>query len=511
MITRAKTVYRLLLAVWAVVIIWQGLEHHWVTTQARNAVIRRARDITGTLGLVIRSQRHWGGFVDKDRLESALTELVQSDLKSIALLNAAGEQVMSAGSAIDYGTSGTRQNDVISGKKTVTVINLVDLGANLQEGTNAVPTIISAERPPPRNWRDGRARFPPPPPGPPLEEGTSTNSTPSGVPLTNSDPVRAGLTNASGAERRPDPRRGIGRPPWMTEERYQALIKERGVHGLAIVLSTDAFRAACTQDLWLRIIIGGFAAVSVVGLALAWQNLNRSSEFQMRLLRASEMNTHLREMNVAAAGLAHETRNPLNIIRGLAQMISKTPDAPETVRQKALEVTDEVDRVTVQLNEFINYSKPREVRRSPVVVGTVVKDVARALNSDLEDKAIKLEVSEENVTVNADQHLLRQVLFNLLLNAIQAVAVKGQIQIVTRKSDAQEAYVEVRDNGPGVPPEQRKDIFRPYFTTRTHGTGLGLAVVKQIALVHGWEVECLSNNGQGAVFRVGRLELSSSK
>ena len=84
----------------------------------------------------------------------------------------------------------------------------------------------------------------------------------------------------------------------------------------------------------MRFIIGCFAGVSVLGLGLAWQNLVKSSELQMYLLRASEMNSHLREMNVAAAGLAHETRNPLNIVRGLAQMISQEPNASEEIKSQ---------------------------------------------------------------------------------------------------------------------------------------------------------------------------------
>ena len=79
-----------------------------------------------------------------------------------------------------------------------------------------------------------------------------------------------------------------------------------------------------------------------------------SSDF----VRASELTTHLKEMNLAAAGLAHETRNPLNIIRGLAQMISKQTDAPTEIREKSRAIVDEADKVTVQLNEFINYSRP---------------------------------------------------------------------------------------------------------------------------------------------------------
>jgi signal transduction histidine kinase len=252
-----------------------------------------------------------------------------------------------------------------------------------------------------------------------------------------------------------------------------------------------------------------FGSLAVAGLGLAWRNVVRSSELQMRLLRASELNSHLREMNIAAAGLAHETRNPLNIIRGVAQMISKQTEASNEVRAKSREIVDEVDRVTAQLTEFINYSKPREIRRAPVILGSVISDVVRALKFDLEDKSIQLSVLEENLTVEADEKLLRQVLFNLLINAIQAVDAKGEIQIAIRKANASGATLEIRDNGPGVPEEHRKEIFKPYFTTNQKGTGLGLAVVQQIVLAHGWEIESLPNEPRGAIFRVSHLKLSA--
>ena len=179
------------------------------------------------------------------------------------------------------------------------------------------------------------------------------------------------------------------------------------------------------------------ATISVLGSGLAWRNLAKSSELQLRLVRASEMNTHLKEMNLAAAGLAHETRNPLNIIRGLAQMISKRDDAPEEIRKKSREILEETDKVTAQLNEFINYSRPREVRRSAIALSSVIGEVVRALNCDLEEKNILLQTSGEQLTVEADEQLLRQALFNLLINAIQAVDKKGEIQIsATRRGRA---------------------------------------------------------------------------
>jgi signal transduction histidine kinase len=214
-------------------------------------------------------------------------------------------------------------------------------------------------------------------------------------------------------------------------------------------------------------------------------------------------------MNFAAAGLAHETKNPLNIIRGLAQMISKRDDAPEEVRQKSCGIVEEADRVAAQLNEFINFSRPREVRRVNVALNAVVNEVIRALGHDLEDKTLRVTAADNLPGVEADEQLLRQALFNLLLNATQAVERGGQIEVVATKLSATEGALEIRDNGPGVPAEQRADIFKPYFTTNSKGTGLGLAVVQQIVLAHGWEIECLPNEPRGAVFRISHLRLAS--
>lgn len=635
MIRQTKLIFRLLLALWVVVIVWQGLEHRRVKEQARNGLIRKARAITQTLGTVVSSVR-FRAWVSKERLQPVLNDLVQSErLKAIVLFNAAGTELISAGESIPYGLGEGLQDDVRWGKDSVMIINLVDLGTNLQQdGTNAIPAIVvdppgsflvndlkdapalaaklkdpadevsnyirdrlsessrqglarwpgtgevpealqealvkdlnlilrgnsiweegrfakvnirpetrsflernsrgedllrlnrllledtypqelSRNHPPFRPRRDDWQRFSRREGLPPEESGATnalgTELARTADPGTQADPsqTRTNRDSTADRDRRGDSRPRFPRPPGMSPQEFAALMKRAGLHGLAMVMPTDTLTKTSSDDFWLRSIICAFAGISVMGYGLAWRSLVRSSEFQMRLVRASETNSHLQEMSVAAAGLAHETRNPLNIIRGLAQMISKAPDASEPVRKKSLEITDEVDRVTVQLNEFINYSKPREVRRSPVAIGTVINDVVRALKSDVEDKTIKLEVAEENLTINADQQLLRQVLFNLLINAIQSVEPNGYIKIATRKTSAREACFEVADNGPGVPEDQRTKIFRPYFTTRLKGTGLGLAVVKQIVLVHGWEVECVPNNGRGALFRVSRLELAT--
>jgi signal transduction histidine kinase len=501
---RTPLVYGFLLAAWVTIILWQVLEYRAVKEAARTALINRSRDIAATLSIVIRSQRRFGGIVSQERLESALNELAKSgELISVALLNGSGYVVAFAGKPLDFETTDATQQSERWSDRSVTLVNLIDLGASMTPvGETNRPTIILSRRDTTnvvRNVERGFER------GEPRAEDQSSNRPPDLV-MTNSAMTNTGERVESPRDRGGRPR--FGRPFWMDEKEYQQLSKTRGLHGLVIAMSTDSFRLASLRDLWLRFIIGFLATVSVIGIGLAWQNLVKTSELQVYLLRASEMNSHLREMNVAAAGLAHETRNPLNIVRGLAQMISKEPGTPEEIRGKSLQITEEVDRVTAQLNEFINYSRPREVRRSALPLGAVISDVVRALQTDIDDKDIQLHVDDEGLTVEADAQLLRQVLFNLLINSIQSLSAGGEIEIVSRKSSATEAQLDVRDNGPGVAREHRTEIFKPYFTTRPKGTGLGLAVVQQIVLAHGWEIQYIPKEPKGAIFRLSRLKLA---
>ena len=503
---RRTLIYGLLLLAWVLVLGWQTAEHFRVERAARAALIARAKDISTTLGIVLRAQRRFGGVISRERLESALTDLVKpGDLTGLALLNATGNVVASAGTLAGsdgkFGESPVTRWDA----QTVTVMNLVDLGTNVTHDIEPAspPIVLRREEffrssdtnrfgDHPSLWRS--------------REEISTNEGPA-------------LTDA-GADAPPAPvfgnrpwGRGSGRPrfarpPWMDEDEYKTLLQKQGVHSFLIVMSTQAVRTASSQDLWLRFIIALLTTVSVVGTGFGWRNFMKSADLQLRLLRASELTTHLKGMNVAAAGLAHETRNPLNIIRGLAQMISKQPDAPPTIREKSRAIVDETDKVTVQLNEFINYSRPREVRRSVLALFAAIKEVVQALGYDIEEKKVQVAIQGPAFSIEADEQLLRQALFNLLLNAIQAIDAGGTIQIIADRQSATEGFLEIRDNGPGVPPESRSEVFKPYFTTQTHGTGLGLAVVQQIVLVHGWDIQCLPNEPKGAIFRIAHLKLA---
>jgi signal transduction histidine kinase len=498
---RSHLVYGTLVGVWLAVLVWQIFEHLNVRRVNRVSLVNRGRDITMTLGLVLRSQRRFGLFTLKERLEPALQELIRpGELNAIALLSPGGEQIASAGASIDI-TQGLHGPGVYWGEDSLTLMNLVDLGTS--EGADNAgnrTTIIVTEDMVPNPFSTNRGSFRR------RNEGSDTNR-PAG------DPNRTEEGAGSGGFRRDrGGRPPFGRPPWMSETEYQQLIQKRGVHSFVVSLSTDQMQASNDRDLWMRTLVLLLTTAAAGASAFAWRNVARSEDLQIRLVRASEMNTHLKEMNLAAAGLAHETRNPLNLIRGLAQLISREASARENIRERAVAIMDESDRVTAQLNEFINYSRQRDVRLLTVSFQKVAAEVARALTIDTDDAEITIRVGGDDLLIEADEPLLRQMLFNLMLNAVQAVGRGGLIEVSVQKVEGlEEATLEVRDNGPGVPPDKRTEIFKPYVTMHQNGTGLGLAIVQQIVSAHGWEVECTANDPQGAVFRVRHLKLAPVK
>ena len=483
----AQLAFAVLAATWGVILWWQSFEHRRVVEAEQQSLILRANDIATSVGVVIRSQRRFSGIVTQDRLESALNDLVQADdLTGITLFNAQGRVVTAAGTPPHPNTHELEGRGEIWSEDRVTVVSPVDLGSEAGapgEGTTP-PTIVLPSSEVREEFRDRFRRL--------RSERL--------------DPGRAG-PDRDGSSQNTNRERS-GRRSLLAPERFQELFKTQGLHRFALVLSTRPLESTLRSDRHFRWVVATLALLALGGCALAYQSLLKSSRLEHRLVRAKELNHYLQEMNLAAAGLAHETRNPLNLIRGMAQMISKTPDTSSELRERSQQITQEVDRITNQLNDFITYSKPRETRIVPVDLEAIGRDVMRTLAPDLEEKSVDWGLSGPALVINADEQLLRQVLFNLLINAIEALHPGGLIRIEIHRSARHTARLEIHDDGPGVPKAIRGDIFKPYFTSHDRGTGLGLAIVQQIVLAHDWEIDHLPREPHGSVFRISRLLIS---
>lgn len=249
----------------------------------------------------------------------------------------------------------------------------------------------------------------------------------------------------------------------------------------------------------------GLAALGFIALRL----YRRQARLAVELQSALERGERLEEMNRVAAGLAHETRNPLMIIRGLAQTSERAAGDPEAVREQARLIIDEVDRITGEINGFLTFARPREAAPEPVRLSRLIPETLQLLDDEARAFGATLEsrLTSDDAPVLADPGQLRQILMNLLVNALQAGA--GTVSVAT---EARRGGLEliIDDDGPGIPAARRAELIKPYVSDRDGGTGLGLAIVDRIARAQGWTLHLEDAPGGGLRVRLAGLSRAPS-
>ena len=216
-------------------------------------------------------------------------------------------------------------------------------------------------------------------------------------------------------------------------------------------------------------------------------------------IRLQENMAALGEMS---AGIAHEFKNALAIISGYAQMIRA--EATDETAESADRILKETRALTHVVTEFLRFARPLEVSHETVALGTLVDQVANEVRNAVPGVAIETQGDFTDVT--ADQGLLRQALLNLARNGAEAAASSGaRAQVILRGAIEEDAgrpaqRISVLDNGPGILEDSLDKIFLPFYTTKSEGTGLGLAVVQKIVLQHGGRVEARNRAEGGAEF-----------
>lgn len=203
-----------------------------------------------------------------------------------------------------------------------------------------------------------------------------------------------------------------------------------------------------------------------------------------------------------AAGVAHEIRNPLSSIKGIAKYFAeRTPEGGEP-HELARVMAKEADRLNRVVSELLELVKPAHLALQSVDLNEVIAHSLQLVSQDAQSREIALRYTPNPglCRIEADPDRLTQVLLNLYLNAIHAIGRQGTIEVEARECDGQRVKIAVRDSGKGIAPEQLQAIFTPYFTTKAEGTGLGLAVVQNIIEQHGGTIQATSVVGNGAVF-----------
>jgi two-component system sensor histidine kinase HydH len=232
-------------------------------------------------------------------------------------------------------------------------------------------------------------------------------------------------------------------------------------------------------------------------LAVANRNLNEAEA----AVRRSE---RLAALGQLSAGLAHELRNPLGTIRASAEMLSKNMSQEnDLAREMAGFISTEVDRTNSLVTRFLEFARPLRLRLSKAELGEVID---RAV-ANLEHGSPRYQVSVyKNYSPDIppflfDSELIERVMYNLLLNSVQATPAGGAITVKTRSVNGK-AEISVIDRGTGIEPRHMESIFNPFFTTKPDGVGLGLAIVSKVVDEHGGRMSIESEAGKGSIFRV---------
>lgn len=269
--------------------------------------------------------------------------------------------------------------------------------------------------------------------------------------------------------------------------------------------------AAQTQQLVYPSLITVVALLVVATLAayLARRVATQSGVIEEVTERA-ERAEKLAALGRVAAALAHEIRNPLGSIRGSIEIIREAPGLGEDERRLCEIIRSEADRLNDLVSDMMNLAKPRTPNLADADLGRIAADVVRlARQSGRAEQDVPIEYQgPASLVVRADPDQLRQVLWNLLRNAVQATGADGVVRVVAEKEKAG-VKVSIVDHGAGIEPAARESIFDAFVTTRSHGIGIGLAVVKQIVDAHGATVGVEDTPGGGSTFVV-RLPTASA-
>lgn len=237
----------------------------------------------------------------------------------------------------------------------------------------------------------------------------------------------------------------------------------------------------------------------------------RFYDIEVRAARSGEIATQAAELERMAvvgeltASFAHEVRNPLTGVRSLAQRLAEEDIADDTRHRYASVIVREVERVEQIVAQLLDVARRRKTRSEGGAVtqlGPLFEDLRLLLGSRASKSGVSLEVDSAGLAVRAAREHVAQALLNLLLNAIEHSPRHGRVELSAEQRNGDDTItIYVRDEGPGIPKADYERIFEPLYSG-AEGTGLGLSVVRRLAVDLGWEVEIGEATGGGAEFRL---------
>jgi len=238
-------------------------------------------------------------------------------------------------------------------------------------------------------------------------------------------------------------------------------------------------------------------------LAAAIENCQLLEE-KVKLERELAERERLASLGQMAATVAHEVKNPLSAIKSITQVMREDEAVGREYGRDLDLITGEVDRLSRTVSQLLSFSRPSVVAGASATLGEIIESVLALTQSEADERAVKI-----SSDLQADPKLdgeraaaIKEVLLNLVLNALQAIKRDGEVKIETASNDANQLKITVTDTGIGVPPSMQEKIFEPFFTTKQRGTGLGLAIVARRVRELGGTITLASPvvDGRGARF-----------
>ena len=275
---------------------------------------------------------------------------------------------------------------------------------------------------------------------------------------------------------------------------------------LTVVFPTEPLERAWRADVRAGVALGtAVLGVGAIGLALIFWAQQRHLRERRDLEAEVARRDRLAALGDVASAFAHEVRNPLNAVSmGLQRLRAEFAPVPLDEYTRFVEIMQgEVTRLNGIVEEFLSLARPLPLARASVALDGVIADLAALVERQAAAAGITVRTSvpAPAPVALADRDRLKQVLLNLVLNAVQAMGPGGVVAIQALAARDRVA-IDVADTGPGIAPESRARIFDPYFTTRAGGLGLGLTIVRRIVEAHEGTIEVDSTPGRGTRFRV---------
>jgi signal transduction histidine kinase len=227
--------------------------------------------------------------------------------------------------------------------------------------------------------------------------------------------------------------------------------------------------------------------------------IGQRAEERLRLKEQLNRAEKLSAMGEMAAGISHEIRNPLGIIRSSAELLKKKVAKIDPANALPDIIVEEATRLNGIITDFINFARPRSPMFSPCRIEEVIEKNITFLAAQVQEKNYAFRKSYQNPLpeIRADAPLLHQSFLNLFINAIQAMPEGGVIEVGIRAEDSR-VLIQVEDEGQGIPAELLEKIWDPFFTTKDKGSGLGLGIVRNIIEAHGGGIRIENRAPRGA-------------